>query len=96
MRKKWTLIDFIFLGSKINGDSDWNHEIKRRLLLGRIAIKKPRQCIKKKRHHFANKGPYSQSCGFFPVVMNGCDSWTIKKAECQRIYAFELWCWRRL
>ena len=55
----------------------------------------PRQRIKKQRHHFANKGPSSQSyC--FPVVMYGCESWTIKKAECQRIYAFELWCWRRL
>ena len=56
---------------------------------------KPRQCIKKQRHHFANKGPYSQSYGF-PVVMYGCDSWTIKKAERQRNAAFKLWCWKRL
>ena len=55
----------------------------------------PRQHIKKERHYFANKGPYSQSCGF-PVVMHGCECWTIKKAECQRINGFELWCWRRL
>ena len=54
----------------------------------------PRQHIKKQRHYFANKGPYSQSYGF-PVVMYGCESWTIKKAKCQRMDAFELWCWRR-
>ena len=54
-----------------------------------------RQCITKQRYHFANKGPYSQSYGF-PVVMCGCESWTIKKAEGQRIDASELWCWRRL
>ena len=54
----------------------------------------PRQCIKKQRHHFANKGPYSQSYGL-SVVMYRCESWTIKKAECQRIDAFKLWCWRR-
>ena len=54
----------------------------------------PRQHIKKQRHHFANKGLSSQSYGF-PVVMYGCESWTVKKAECQRIDAFELWCWRR-
>ena len=52
---------------------------------------KPRQCIKKHRHHFADKSPYSQSYGFLKVVY-GCESWTIKKAECQRIDAFELWC----
>ena len=56
---------------------------------------KPRQHIKKQRHYFADKGPYSQSYGF-PVVMYGCESWTIKKAERQRIDAFELWCWKRL
>ena len=55
----------------------------------------PRQHIKKQRHYFANKGPFSQSYGF-SVVMYGCESWTIKKAECQRIDTFELWCWRRL
>ena len=55
----------------------------------------PRQHIKKQRHHFANKSPSSQSYGF-PVVMYGCQSWPIKKAEHQRIDAFELWCWRRL
>ena len=55
----------------------------------------PRQHIKKQRHYFANKGLSRQSY-VFPVVMYGCESWTIKKAECQRIVAFELWCWRRL
>ena len=55
----------------------------------------PRQHIKEQRHYFANKGPSSQSCGF-PAVMYGCESWTIKKAEHQRIDAFKLWCWRRL
>ena len=56
---------------------------------------KPRQHFKKQRHHFDNKGPSSQGYGFFPVVMYGCESWTIKKAE-HKIDAFELWCWRRL
>ena len=56
---------------------------------------KPRQCIRKQRHHFAHKGPYSRSY-VFPVVMYGCERWTIKKAECQRTDTFELWCWRRL
>ena len=56
---------------------------------------KPRQCIKNQRHYFADKGPYSESY-VFPVVMYGCESWPIKKAECQRIDAFELLCWRRL
>ena len=55
----------------------------------------PRQHIKKQRHHFVDNGSYSQSYGFFPVVMFGCESWTIKKAECWRIDAFELWCWKR-
>ena len=70
-----------------------NHEIKRHLLLGR-SYNQHRQHIKKQRHYFVNKGPSSQSYGF-PVVMYGCKSWTIKKAEHKRIDAFELWCWRR-
>ena len=56
----------------------------------------PRQHVKKQRHYFANKGPSNQRYDFFPVVMYGCESWTIKKAERQRNDAFELWCWRRL
>ena len=57
---------------------------------------KPRQCTKKQKHYFANKGLSSQSCGFSNMFMYGCESWTIKKAECVRIHAFELWRWKRL
>ena len=60
------------------------------------SYEQPRQHIKKQRHFFANKGLSSQSCMVSPVVMYGCESWTIMKAEHQRTYAFELWCWRRL
>ena len=79
-----TVSDFILGGSKITADGDCSHEIKRRLLLGRKSYDKPRQYIKKQRHYITNKGPSSQSYGF-PVVMYGCKSWTIKKAECQRL-----------
>ena len=72
--------DFIFLVPKISADGDCNQAIKRCLLLGR-SYDQPRQHIKKQRHYFANKGPSSQGYGFFPVVMYGCESWTIKKAE---------------
>ena len=65
------------------------------LALWKKSYDQPRQHIKNQRHHFANKGPSSQDYGF-PVVMYGCESWTIKKAEYRRIDAFELWCWRRL
>ena len=91
--------DFIFLGSKITVDSDCSPEIKT-LAPGKKSYDKTRQCIKKQRHHFADKGLSSQIYGFysivFTVVMYGCESWTIKKAEHQRIDAFELWCWRKL
>ena len=90
-----TVSDFIFLGSKITADGDCSHEIKRCLLLGRKTYDQPRQHIKKQRHYFANKGLLSQGYGF-PVVTYGCESWTIKKAEHQRIDGFELWCWERL
>ena len=70
---------FILGGSKITVDGDCSHEIKRHLLLGRNAMTN-RQYIKKQRHYFANKGLFSQSYGFFPVVMYGCESWMIKKA----------------
>ena len=86
-----TVTGFISLSSKITADGDCSHEIKRCLLLGRKAMTN----LKKQRHYFADKGPSSQSYGF-SVVMYGCESWTIKKAEHQRIDAFELWCWRRL
>ena len=65
------------------------------LALWKKSYDHPRQHIKKQRHYFANKGPSSQSYGF-PLVMYGCESWTIKRAECRRTDAFELWCWRRL
>ena len=89
-----TVADFIFLGSKITEGGDCSHNIKGHLLPGREA-KTNLGTILKSRHYFVNKGPSSQSYGF-PVVMYGCESWTVKKAECQRIDAFELWCWRRL
>ena len=92
-----TVTDFTFLGSKITADGDCSHEIKRRVLLGRKAMTYlSRLHIQKQRYYFANKGPSSQSYGFFPVVIYGCESWTIKKAEHRRTDAFELWCWRRL
>ena len=83
-RKVKTVTDFIFGDSKITADADCGHKIKRHLLLGRKAMKNL-DSILKSRDIFANKGPYSQSYGFFPVVMYGCESWTTKKAECQRI-----------
>ena len=70
-------------------------KLKKTLTPWKRSYDKPRQHIKRQRCYFADKGPSSQSFGF-PVVMFGCESWTIRKAECQRIGAFELWCWRRL
>ena len=89
-----TVTDFIFLGSKITVDGECSHEIKRCLLLGRKAMTNL-DSILKSRYHFANKGCLVKAM-VFPVVMYGCESWTIKKAEHQRIDAVELWCWRRL
>ena len=86
-----TVSDFIFLGSKITADGDCSHEIKRRLLLGRKVMTNL-DSIFKSRDITANKGPSSQ--GY--VFSCGHESWTVKKAECQRINTFELWCWRRL
>ena len=74
------VIDFFFLGSKISADGDCSHKMKRHLLLGRKAMTNVDSVLKNQRHHFADKGPYSQSYDF-PVVMYGCESWTIKKAE---------------
>ena len=90
-----TVVDFILGGSKITAGGDCSHKIKRCLLIGKKIYDQPRQHIKKQRHYFANKGSSCQGYGF-SVVMYGCESWTIKKAECQRIDASELWCWRRL
>ena len=78
-------------GSKITVDGDSSLEIKRCLLLGRKAMTNLDSLLKKQRHHFADKGPSSQSYGF-SIAMNVCESWTIKKPEGQRIDAFELWC----
>ena len=89
-----TVRDFIFWGSKITADGDCRHEIKRRLLLRRKVMTNL-DSILNGRHYFVNKGLSSQTM-VFPIVMYGCDCWTIKKAEHRRIDAFELWCWRRL
>ena len=89
-----TVTNFIFWSSKITADGDCSHEIQM-LAPWKKSYDQPRQHIKKQYHYFTSKGPSSQSYGF-RVVMCGCESWTIKKAECQRIDAFELWCWRRL
>ena len=89
-----TVADFIFLGSKITADSDYSHEMKT-LTPWKESYDQPRQHIKKQRHYFANNGPSNQAM-LFPVLMYGCESWTIKKAEHRRIDTFELWCWRRL
>ena len=78
-----TVRDFTFLGSKITADGDCSHEIKRRLLFGRKVMTNLDSILKSRDV-------------ILPVVMYGCESWTIKKVECQRIDAFELWCWRRL
>ena len=88
-----TVSDFSFLGSKITADGDWNHEIKRRLLLGRKVMTNLDRILKCR--DIANKGPSSQTM-VFTVFVYGCESWAIKKAECRRIDAFELWCWRKL
>ena len=90
-----TVIDFIFLGSKITLDGDCSQEIKRHLLVGRIAMINL-DCILKSRDITLPTKVHLIKAIAFPVVMYGCMSWTIKKAECQRIDAFELWCWRRL
>ena len=90
-----TVSDFIFLASKITADSDCSHEIKRCLLLGRKVLTNLDRDIKKQRHYFVNEGPSSQSYGF-PSCHVQMWELVIKKAECQRIDAFELWCCKRL
>jgi len=90
-----TVTDFIFLGSKITEDSDCNHEIKRHLLLGRKAMTNLDSILKSRDITLPTKVLVVKTM-VFPVVMYGCESWTIKKTECRRIDAFELWCWRRL
>ena len=90
-----TVVDFIFLGSKITADGDSSHEIKRCLHLGR-KIMTNLDSILKIRDITLSTYVHLFKAIVFPVVMYGCESWTIKKAECQRIYVFELWCYRRL
>ena len=90
-----TVRDFTFLGPKITADGDSSHEIKRHLLLGRKAIT-TLDSILKSRDITLSKKVHLVKAMVFPVVMYGCESWTIKKSEHQRIDAFELWCWRRL
>ena len=90
-----TVADFIFGGSKIPADGDCSHEIKRRLLLGRKVMSNLDSIFKSRDITLSTKVRLVKAM-VFPVVMYGCDSWTVKKAERRRIDAFELWCWRRL
>ena len=90
-----TVRDFIVLGSKITADGDCSHEIKRCLLLGRTAMTNLDSILKSRDITWPTKICLAKAM-VFPVVMYGCESWTIKKAESHRIDAFELWCWRRL
>ena len=87
--------DLISLGSKITVDGDCSHEIKRRLLLGRKVMTNLHSILKSRDITLPTKA-HLVKIMVFPVVMYGCESWTVKKAECRRIDAFELWCWRRL
>ena len=90
-----TVADFIFLGSKTIADGDCSHEIKRCILLGRTVMTNLDSILKSRDITLLTKVPVVKAMVFL-VVMYGCESWTIKKAECRRIGTFELWCWRRL
>ena len=90
-----TVTDFIFLGSKITADGDCSHEIKRRLLLGKKVMANLDSILKSRDITLPTKIRLVKAM-VFPLVMYGFESWTIKKAEHRKIYAFELWCWRRL
>ena len=90
-----TVSDFIFGGSKITADSDYSHEIKRRLLLGRKVMTNLDSILKSRDIALPTKVRLVKAM-VFPIIMYGCESWTIKKAECRRTDAFGLWCWRRL
>ena len=90
-----TVADFIFLGSKITADGDCSHEIKRRLLLGRKVMTNLDSILKTRDITLPTKVRLVKAM-VFPVVMYGCESWSVKKAECRRIDAVELWYWRRL
>ena len=90
-----TVSDFIFWGSKITADGDCSHEIKRHLLLGREVMTNQDSILKSRDITLPTKVRLVKAM-VFPVVMYGCETWTVKKAECLRIDAFQLWCWRRL
>ena len=90
-----TVADFILGGSKITAGGDCSHEMKRRLLLGRKVMTNLESILKSRDITLPTKFCLVKAM-VFPVVMYGCESWTIKKAECRRIHAFKLWCWRRL
>ena len=90
-----TVTDFILGGSKIAADGDCSHEIKRRLLLGSKAMTNLDRILQSRDISLPTKVHLVKAI-VFPVVVYGCESWTIKKAECRRLDAFELWCWRRL
>ena len=90
-----TVAHFIFLGSKITADGDFSHEIKRFLFLGRKVMTNLDSILKSRDITLPTKVHLVKAM-VFPMVMYGCESWTVKKAECRRIDAFELWCWRRL
>ena len=90
-----TVADFIFLGSKVTADGDCSHEIKRHLLLGRDVMTNLDRILKSRDITLPTKVHLVKAM-VFPVVMCGCESWTIKKTDHQRIDAFELWCWRRI
>ena len=94
MGKQWKQCQTIFLGSKITADVDCSHEIKRRLLLGRKVMTNLDSIFKSRDITLPTKVHLVKAM-VFPVVMYGCESWTVKKAECWKIDAFELWCWRR-
>ena len=90
-----TVLDFILLGSKITADGDCSHEVERCLLLGRKVMTNLDSILKSRDITLPTKVRLVKAM-VFPVVIYGCESWTVKKAECRRIDAFELWCWRRL
>ena len=99
MANRWgkmeIVADFVFLGSKITADSDCSNEIKRRSFFGRKAMTNLDSILKSRDMTLLTK-VHTVKAMVFPVVMYGCESWTIKKVEHQRMNAFELWCWRRL
>ena len=95
MGKQWKVTDFLFLGSKVTADGDCSHEIKRCLLLGRKAMTNLDSILKSRDITLPTKVHLAKAM-VYPIVMYGCECWTIKKAERWRIDGFELWCWRRL